>query len=260
MGGDMVEIDVRRTKDGVFVLLHDETLTRTTNVEDFMGQPGFPDSTRLVDWTYAQLQHLSLKDGVGGKDAKLTSYKIPLFEEAMKVCAERIFVRLDKLDCWNYTNDVWPPIQKYNAYTTVIFTWHATFTSNNYQSVRYYKNLMVEQIGRSSISFVGMNGNADPTHPLNVIDMNGLDKCIRFTDCNFSNYTFDEYMERSEATRQKLKGKARIYIDAHNGDMIYETYDHYEQLKEGGINILLVNKGFQLCKYIAESESPTPKT
>ena len=260
MGGDMVEIDVRRTKDGVFVLLHDETLTRTTNVEDFMGQPGFPDSTRLVDWTYAQLQHLSLKEGVGGKDAKLTSYKIPLFEEAMKVCAERIFVRLDKLDCWNYTNDVWPLIQKYNAYTTVIFTWHATFTSNNYQSVRYYKNLMVEQIGRSSISFVGMNGNADPTHPLNVIDMNGLDKCIRFTDCNFSNYTFDEYMERSEATRQKLKGKARIYIDAHNGDMIYETYDHYEQLKEGGINILLVNKGFQLCKYIAESESPTPKT
>ena len=260
MGGDMVEIDLRRTKDGVIVLLHDATLTRTTNVEDFMGTPGFPDSTNLTDWTYAQLQCLSLKEGSGGKNAKVTNYKIPTFEEAMKVCAERIFVRLDKLDYWDYTNDIWPLIQKYEAYTTVIFTWHWTFISNNYQSVKYYKKLMVEQIGRSSVSFVGMSGFGDPAHPLDVIDMNGLDKCIRFTDCNFDNYTYEEYMERSAETRQKLKGKVRIYIDAHNGDMVYETAKNYKELKEGGINILLVNKGFQLCQYIAKTESPAQKS
>jgi glycerophosphoryl diester phosphodiesterase len=31
MGADIVEIDVRRTKDGVFVLTHDETIDRITN-------------------------------------------------------------------------------------------------------------------------------------------------------------------------------------------------------------------------------------
>lgn len=31
MGADMVEIDVRRTKDSVFVLMHDDSIDRTTS-------------------------------------------------------------------------------------------------------------------------------------------------------------------------------------------------------------------------------------
>jgi len=37
-GADLWGIDVRLTKDGIFVLMHDKTLERTTNVED-----AFPD-------------------------------------------------------------------------------------------------------------------------------------------------------------------------------------------------------------------------
>ena len=31
MGADIIEIDIRQTKDGEFILMHDKTLNRTTN-------------------------------------------------------------------------------------------------------------------------------------------------------------------------------------------------------------------------------------
>ncbi|MBQ8258297.1 MAG: glycerophosphodiester phosphodiesterase family protein [Clostridia bacterium] len=72
MGADMVEIDPRLTKDGVFILLHDATLTRTTNFEEMAGKNGLPTSANVADWTYEQLQQLNLKMGTGGASAKVT--------------------------------------------------------------------------------------------------------------------------------------------------------------------------------------------
>ena len=51
MGVDIVEIDIRRTKDGVFVLMHDESIDRTTNGK---GQ--------VSAFTYEELSKLKLKD------------------------------------------------------------------------------------------------------------------------------------------------------------------------------------------------------
>lgn len=54
-GADLVEADVQRTKDGVLVLVHDTTLTRTTDVEQV-----FPDRApwRVGDFTHAEIQRL----------------------------------------------------------------------------------------------------------------------------------------------------------------------------------------------------------
>ena len=52
---DLVEADVQRSKDGVLVLMHDTTLTRTTDVEEV-----FPDRApwRVSDFTYEEIQRL----------------------------------------------------------------------------------------------------------------------------------------------------------------------------------------------------------
>lgn len=52
---DLIEADVQRTKDGVLVLMHDTTLSRTTNVEDL-----FPDRAPWLvsDFTYKEIQQL----------------------------------------------------------------------------------------------------------------------------------------------------------------------------------------------------------
>ena len=63
------EIDIAKTKDNVLVLLHDNTLERTTT-----GQG------KLTDYTFAQLQELYLVDDYGNT----TDFKIPLFKTVLE--------------------------------------------------------------------------------------------------------------------------------------------------------------------------------
>jgi glycerophosphoryl diester phosphodiesterase len=55
LGADLVEVDVQRSKDGVLVLVHDATLSRTTDA-----QRVFPDRApwRVGDFTYQELARL----------------------------------------------------------------------------------------------------------------------------------------------------------------------------------------------------------
>ena len=66
MGANGIETDVQRTKDGVLVLFHDDTLMRVT------GQPG-----SVKDYTYDQLQTFSVT--VHGQ-----SDRIPTLEEFLR--------------------------------------------------------------------------------------------------------------------------------------------------------------------------------
>lgn len=54
-GSDLVESDVQRSRDGVLVLMHDTTLSRTTDVEEvFPGRAPW----RVGDFTYEEIQQL----------------------------------------------------------------------------------------------------------------------------------------------------------------------------------------------------------
>lgn len=81
MGVDMVEIDVRETKDGHLVLMHDQTIDRTTTGKG-----------KVSDWTLDSLQGLFLKDGLG----VATPHKIPTLEQALELSKDKILLNLDK--------------------------------------------------------------------------------------------------------------------------------------------------------------------
>ena len=81
MGVDMVEIDIRETKDGHLVLMHDETIDRTTKAKG-----------KVSEWTLDSLRELRLVDGLGVE----TSHRIPTLEEALLLCKDKILVNLDK--------------------------------------------------------------------------------------------------------------------------------------------------------------------
>lgn len=81
MGVDMIEIDVRKTKDGQLILMHDETIDRTTTGTGKVSE---------VTWDY--LQTLQLRDGIGHR----TPHKIPTLEEALRLSKDKILVNLDK--------------------------------------------------------------------------------------------------------------------------------------------------------------------
>ena len=89
MGVDMVELDLKKTKDGVLVLMHDKKIDRTMNGK------GFPEN-----YTLDSLKMLRLKNGVGCK----TRHQIPTFREVMELCKGKIMVNVDK--GYEYFEDV----------------------------------------------------------------------------------------------------------------------------------------------------------
>lgn len=83
-GADIVECDVRATRDDVLVLLHDATLDRMTTL------------TGAVEaLTWAELGAARLRAGAGGADAAVTGLRLPTLSEALECARGRIVVNID---------------------------------------------------------------------------------------------------------------------------------------------------------------------
>jgi hypothetical protein len=94
-GAHIVEIDVRRTKDGELVLMHDDTVDRTTN-----------GTGRVADLTLAQIKALRLRAGLGGAQATLTDQTVPtLFDAMQSVRRSGTLINLDK--AWTYREQIY---------------------------------------------------------------------------------------------------------------------------------------------------------
>ena len=264
MGADMIELDPRRTKDGVLVLLHDAKLIRTTDFSEKAGKNGLPTSEYVWDWTYEQLQQLNLREGIGGTSANITPYKIPTLEEAIKVCANRIFIRLDRklleddVTCaWGFEKDIWPLLIKHDAYTTVIMTWHSEFTKGTYALVRKYRALAITACGKPMHNVLA--GPEDYTRAPGLISDNNLTPAVRVS-VGISEAPLAELIKKNQGMLNYYKGKVRLYQDAHApGDIKenVESHEFYDALYNAGINFILSNKSVLSCSYIAENFGPT---
>ena len=82
MGVDVMELDLKMTRDSVLVLCHDWTIDRTTT-----------GSGAVSDFTFAELQRFDLKRGHGiGKPG----VKMPSLRQALELCRGRIVVNVDQ--------------------------------------------------------------------------------------------------------------------------------------------------------------------
>lgn len=114
LGVDLVEVDLRVTQDGVVVLLHDDTLERTTSLR---GQ--------LRNHTYAEVRHARLRGGQGGSQAPLTQHKLPTFEQVLETPLGQTFIFLDIKEAIH--ESVYRLIQKHNAQARVLFSVNKEF-------------------------------------------------------------------------------------------------------------------------------------
>ena len=89
-GADMVELDVRTTKDGVPMLMHDESVSATTD-----------GSGSISGKTFEQMK--ALKMHPRGKTTYPTVdgeyVRVPTLVEALELCKGKIYVNLDVKDC-----------------------------------------------------------------------------------------------------------------------------------------------------------------
>ena len=104
------EIDIARTRDNVLVLMHDDTLDRTTT--------GTGDVRAL---TLAQIKDLRLKDEKGA----VLAHKIPTLREALDWAAGKVILELDVKRGVPY-EDVVAEVRAAGAMSRVIFITYST--------------------------------------------------------------------------------------------------------------------------------------
>jgi len=80
-GADYVEVDLRTTKDGHLVIMHDASISRMTGMNGL-----------IKDLNYSDISNLKLKPAVKGDS---TTYRIPEFADVLNVCKGRINIYLD---------------------------------------------------------------------------------------------------------------------------------------------------------------------
>ena len=124
MGVDIVEIDVRMTKDSVLVLMHDKEIDRTTTGEGL-----------LAEWTLDSLKTLNLRNGANHP----THHKIPTLQDAMEVAKGKILVNLDK--CSEYIDKAYEVLLKTGTLNQVIFK-----GKKDIESVRKQYGSLLDQI------------------------------------------------------------------------------------------------------------------
>jgi len=95
-GADVVEIDIRQTKDGQLILMHDGDFDRTTDAEQL-----FPGVSRDVgDLTWDQVQTLTLTDPTGGCDGPGPTIdpgrcRVPTLQQAVLTAKGKVLLMLD---------------------------------------------------------------------------------------------------------------------------------------------------------------------
>ncbi|GLQ52890.1 glycerophosphodiester phosphodiesterase family protein [Devosia nitrariae] len=83
-GAHMVEFDVQPCADGDLVVIHDETLDRTTN-----------GAGPVAEMSFADIRTLNLRAGPGGDGAALTGLGVPTLPEALEAARGQILVNVD---------------------------------------------------------------------------------------------------------------------------------------------------------------------
>ena len=80
IGPCIIECDVRRSKDGALIMMHDETLDRTTT-----------GTGNVADFTLEELQALNLKDNSG----TATEFRIPTLAQVLEWAKDKAILTID---------------------------------------------------------------------------------------------------------------------------------------------------------------------
>lgn len=92
MEADIMELDLKMTKDSVLVLSHDHDVLRCTNFSKvFKDEP--EKSAKICDLTYDEICQLSLKRA---HNVVIDSLHMPTLREALECCKDRICVNVDQ--------------------------------------------------------------------------------------------------------------------------------------------------------------------
>ncbi|PXX26767.1 glycerophosphodiester phosphodiesterase family protein [Arenibacter sp. ARW7G5Y1] len=136
IGVDIVEIDIRKSKDGELVIMHDKTIDRTTN-----------GTGKVDDFTLAELKELRLKFGNG-----ITEEQVPTFEEVLQLTKGKILLDVDfKLEGEAAVRQTFKLIEKYGMADQILFFLYDYPETTQYQELNKDIKIMPRAYSRKDI-------------------------------------------------------------------------------------------------------------
>lgn len=243
-GVDIIELDVMRTKDGKWVLMHDNSVNRTTN-----------GSGNVSSMTLEQIQALYLKEGKGGSGAALTEYHPPSFEEVLRICSGKVIINLDKnANSANYFDEIYELLEKYDCVNIAQFK-----TSEAPSVVRARFDKLKDQ-GKELPIYSGMIYSSDYEYTLNRIrELEGLTDMIElgFTrnKDKYSEAEHEENLKNVIATAKEC-GIRSMVLTLYNDDNAIVWTDW----KKLGYNCFMTEHALDLARYIDATEFVTDAT
>ena len=253
---DIVELDIARTKDGVYVLCHDTSINRTTT---------YNGSLKVSDMTYAEICKYPLLEYTGGsrgvyKDEKGNTLVMPTFEEALQLCRGKIMINLDKFTSqWDNRMELYEIVRRNDCLELVIFkggydcskilSWHKEIKA------KYGTDAQMP-------NFATMNSNRNADAWVNEIRSHHKAKTAFTVEAGFSDYT---QPQSDPATLARIRQYTRAFTN-----VLYESIGgtHSAKHKENstgwaevfslGYNIIQTNNAADLVDYIyANYSKPT---
>ena len=241
-GADIVEVDTHTTKDGQLVIMHDDALTRTTNVFSLRerGIP-LPPTDQIADWTLAQIKQLRLvtKDGV------LTEYAVPALSELIRLAKDKVFITLDKWHAFSWEDSVYPLIQKLEAYRTVLIVYDYPL-----QQAHEIRSKILRETGIGAPFFAGV------VHGNGIMSYEKIEQVKAFLDSHGMPPVLrgGEFLAEERTKMQKIllpqKGKCRIYAETLRRE--HDTRECWQEMAETGCNIIMGNRIYDLLEWVKQ--------
>ena len=136
-GFDAIEVDIRMTKDSVLVIMHDETVNRTTNGKG-----------KVSDLTLKEIKELKLKTPTN----YISDQRVPLFEEVLELSKGKILIYVDKWQ--HHKKAVLEMVHKHGMDRQILLAGTTNMESEDYKMVQMYPEV-------NYVPFLQCNGRDD---------------------------------------------------------------------------------------------------
>lgn len=224
-GVDMAEIDLAMTKDSILILMHDNTIDRTTTGK---GKPS--------DFTLEEIKKLHLRDGLGVE----TRMRVPTLQEILEISDGKILLNLDK--GFDYIKQVYPLVKKRKMLDQILFKGHESYMEFN-QKYGDIKNdihyMPIIQLGKSE-------------------DLKKISDYIK----NYKIYGFEFTVGTTEKNLIDFKPlrekKIKVWVNSlwphhnagNNDDQVLDNPDVYDWYINKGVNIIQTDRPKELINYL----------
>lgn len=254
---DIVELDIMRTSDGVFVLCHDSSIKRTTT---------YDGGLNVSSMTYGEICQYPLLKGEGNSDVYYDpngqTLVMPTFEQALELCRDNCMINLDKFTGqWAYRMELYELVKSKGCLKNVMFK--GKYSSD--QISAWYAEIKAKYGADAELpTFCVLNSTRDPAQYQSAMKVFGESGTASAVESSFGEYG---NAQTDRATHDYIHQYMRTFSNVLTESLNSNT--HCAGLKENstgwaeiialGYNILQTNNSADLAAYIHANYSGKSK-